>query len=148
MTLIKFSNQIPPQKNRTFPVINDLFNEMFENSISQDFRKWNMPAVNIINYDDRYELHLAAPGLKKEDFKINIEGDQLTISVSKEVETKEVQGNYSRREFQFSSFNRRFTIPDDVNKDEIKAAYENGILMIKIPRQADVKMKSREIKLS
>ena len=86
--------------------------------------------------------------MKKEDFKLNIEGDQLTISVSKEVETKEVQGNYSRREFQFSSFNRRFTIPDDVNKDEIKAAYENGILLIKIPRQADVKTKSREIKLS
>ena len=148
MTLIKFSNRIPSQKNRTFPVINDLFNEMFENSISQDFRKWNMPAVNIINYDDKFELHLAAPGMKKEDFKLNIEGDQLTISVSKEVETKEVQGNYSRREFQFSSFNRRFTIPDDVNKDEIKAAYENGILLIKIPRQADVKTKSREIKLS
>lgn len=148
MTLIKFSNQMPLQRNRMFPVINDLFNEMFENSISPDFRKWNMPAVNIKNFEDRYELHLAAPGLKKEDFKINIEEDQLTIFVSKEAETKEMEENYLRREFQFSSFTRKFTIPEDVKQEQIKATYENGIMLISLPRHAEVKVKSREIKLS
>ena len=148
MTLIKSSNQMPLQRNRMFPVINDLFNEIFENSISPDFRKWNIPAVNIMNFDNRYELHLAAPGLKKEDFKINVEGDQLTIFVSKEEESNEIQGDYSRREFQFSTFTRKFTLPEDVNQDEIKATYENGIMLINLPRLAEVKMKSREIKLS
>ena len=148
MTLIKLSNQMPGQKSSMLPVFNELFNELFENSISSDFRRWKMPAVNILNYNDRYEIHLAAPGLKKDDFKINIEGGNLTISVAKEAESKETMDLYSRKEFQFTSFIRNFTMPEDVNLDGINASYNNGIMLVILPKEAEAKVKSREIKLS
>lgn len=148
MTLIKFSKEMPASRTRMFPVFNELFNDLFENSLSTDFRRWTSPAVNIVSYDDKYELHVAAPGLSKDDLKINIEGDRLTISGEKESSSNETKGNYTRREFHLNSFSRSFTLPEEVNVDAIEAKFENGMTVVSLPKHVEVKVKSREIKLS
>ena len=148
MTMIKFSNGSTPQKVSLFPMFNELFSDIFENSVSSDFRRWNSPAVNIVDHEDKFELQIAAPGLSKEDLKIKVDGDRLVISAEKTSENTEGKGKFTRREFQFNSFSRSFNLPDEVNLDAIEAAYENGMTIITLPKHAEVKPKMREIKLS
>ncbi len=144
MTLLKFK-QAPV--SQAFPALNNIF-DLFDNSIHAGFRNWVTPAVNIVALKDKYELHVAAPGLHKEDFKVNIEGDQITISAELKTETEQKEENYSHREFKFSSFKRRFTLPQNVNSDEINATYENGVLKLTIPFLQEEKSKTREINIA
>jgi HSP20 family protein len=99
------------------------------------------PAVNITEDDNSYQLHLAAPGMKRSDFKVDIDGDTLTISSEKETETEEKTKRYSRREYGYTSFTRSFTLPDDVNRDRIDAHYEDGILRLTLPRKEEARRK-------
>ncbi|HEU4904229.1 MAG TPA: Hsp20/alpha crystallin family protein [Flavisolibacter sp.] len=102
-------------------------------------RMANVPAVNIKENSDNYTVSLAAPGLKKEDFKIDVEGNMLTISSEKE-ETKETkEETFSRREYSYNSFSRSFTLPEDVKLEAIDAHYQNGELMIVLPRKEEAK---------
>jgi HSP20 family protein len=144
MTLLKFK-QAPV--SQAFPALNNIF-DLFDNSIHAGFRNWVTPAVNIIALKDKYELQVAAPGLRKEDFKINIEGDEITLSAELKTESEQKDINYSHREFQFSSFKRRFTLPQNVNTDEINASYENGVLKLTIPVMQEEKSKTREISIA
>lgn len=110
--------------------------------------RW-MPATNITETDQAYQVEMAVPGFSKEDFKINLEKDVLSISTEKEnVEKKEEQAemNYRMREFGLRNFCRSFSIPEAVDKDNIKAEYNNGILMITLPKKEVVKVK-REIEV-
>jgi HSP20 family protein len=102
-------------------------------------RMMTMPAVNVGENMDSYIVSLAAPGLKKEDFKIGIEGNMLTISCQKEVEEEEKNVKFTRKEYNFYSFSRTFTIPEDVKLDAIDAHYENGVLNIMLPRLEETK---------
>ena len=102
-------------------------------------RMMTMPAVNVRENMDNYIVSLAAPGLKKEDFKIGIEGNMLTISCQKEVEEEEKNVKFTRKEYNFYSFSRSFTIPEDVKLDAIDAHYENGVLNIMLPRLEETK---------
>ena len=102
-------------------------------------RMMTMPAVNVGENMDNYIVSLAAPGLKKEDFKIGIEGNMLTISCQKEVEEEEKNVKFTRKEYNFYSFSRSFTIPEDVKLDAIDAHYENGVLNIMLPRLEETK---------
>lgn len=105
-------------------------------------RAMNMPAVNITEKKDVYELSLAAPGLKKDDFEIDLDGDMLTISSAKEENNEEKNEKFTRKEYNYSAFSRTFNLPSQVNKEQIKAWYEDGVLHISIPRTATTKSPS------
>jgi len=99
----------------------------------------NVPAVNITERKDDYLVSMAAPGLKKEDFKIDVEGNMLTISSEKEEEKEEKEEKYTRQEYSYSSFERSFTLPDEVNKDKIDAHYQDGVLKLILPKKEEAK---------
>lgn len=102
-------------------------------------RELNVPAVNIEDTPDAYKLSLAAPGLKKSDFNIDLEGDMITISSEKEESKESKDSKYTRKEYSYSSFTRSFTLPEAVDKDKIDAAYDDGVLKIMLPKKDEVK---------
>lgn len=102
-------------------------------------RVLNVPAVNIAEHKDEYQVSVAVPGMKKDDFKIDVEGNVLTISSEKEETSEDTEGQYTRREYNYSSFTRSFTLPDEVNKEKIEAKYEDGVLKISMPRKEEAK---------
>ncbi len=150
MTLIKFKNDVPVRNRERMPMWSDLINDLFENVVSTpDVKRSTVPAVNISETDDSYRLDVAAPGLKKEDFKISIENDILTISAEKKSETSEKNEKFTRKEYSYSSFLRSFTLPELVNSEGIHASYENGIMSLVLPKKEEAKAKApREIKVS
>lgn len=94
-----------------------------------------MPAINIKEEKDNYKLELAAPGLKKEDFNISVEGNVLTISSEKESETNDGEENYSRREYNYSGFSRSLTLPENSDSGQVSAKYTDGILHLTVPKK-------------
>lgn len=98
-----------------------------------------IPAINIKENADNYLLTVAAPGLKKEDFRLDVDNNMLTISSEKEVEEEEKEGKITRKEYSYTSFTRSFTLPEDVKQEAIDARYENGELKIVLPRKEDSK---------
>jgi len=139
MKLIRKSNY-----HNAFPTFFDDFftKDLFgDNPVKSVFK--STPAVNIIEHDNAYAIELAAPGLNKEDFKLEVENDLLTISFEKK-EEKEENGKYTRREFHYASFKRSFNLPEGtVNSDEIEARYENGLLKLSIPKLEEVAAKAK-----
>ena len=135
-------NQALTRLSEGMPVLFDDFfkpwNEMFENS-GYWGRTLNMPAVNIIEHKDEYLVSLAAPGMKKGDFNIDVDGNTLTISSEKEESKEDKDKKFTRREYSYSSFRRSFTLPDEINKEKIDAKYEDGVLKISLPRKEEVK---------
>lgn len=101
----------------------------------------NVPTANVTETPKEYLLELAAPGLERRDFDVQVENHTLTISAEKEEEKKEKEGGYSRREYSFNSFSRAFTLPDDVKEGNIDAKYENGILKVAIPKLKETQAK-------
>jgi len=104
----------------------------------------DVPSVNIIENENDFVLELAAPGKTKEDFKINLENQLLTISSEVKEEKEETKKNYTRREFVFNSFSRSFTLPKNIIHDKVAADYKDGILRITLPKKEEAKL-SREI---
>lgn len=145
MTLLKFQKDAPARS--LFPSTVDMFNEFFNDFNGSDFRKWNAPAVNISENDKEYKLQLAVPGMKKEDFKIAIEENMLVVSAENKKENEEKTERYTRKEFSFSSFTRRFNLPDNVDDTQISANYENGIMHLNLPKKAEAKPAAREISI-
>ena len=132
--LAKLSERMPS-------VFDDFFrpwNEWFDNSGLLG-RTLNVPAVNITEQKDEYHVSLAAPGMKKEDFNIDVDGNMLTISSEKEESKEEKEKKFTRKEYSYSSFSRSFTLPEEVNKEKIDARYENGVLKISLPRKEEAK---------
>ena len=97
----------------------------------------NMPATNIRESEKDYTIELAAPGMTKEDFNIDVDEGMLTISSQKEEDTTKEEDNFTRREYNYSSFSRSFRLPEAVNADEIKARYEEGVLKISVPKREE-----------
>ena len=93
-----------------------------------------MPAVNVHETEKSYEVELAAPGLSKKDFKITAEEGILTVSSEKKEEKEQKEKDYTRKEFEYSSFSRSFTLPQNINEEDIKATYEEGILKLTIAK--------------
>ncbi|MCB9224075.1 MAG: Hsp20/alpha crystallin family protein [Crocinitomicaceae bacterium] len=109
----------------------------------------NVPAVNISEKDGTFHIELAVPGMKKEDFKIEIHDGVMSISSEMKEETTSEEKNYSRREFNYSSFERRFTLPENVEDDKVSARYEDGILKIDVPKADEtVKNTKKQIAIS
>jgi HSP20 family protein len=99
----------------------------------------NVPAVNVIENTDEYKLSFAVPGMKKNDFRIDIDGNLLTVSAEVEERKEEKKDEFTREEYNFSSFNRTFTLPDEVNKEKIEAAYVDGVLKLSLPKKEEAK---------
>lgn len=99
------------------------------------------PAINVIAHDGDYVVELAAPGLNKEDFKVNIDNDgNLTIKMEKKVEnkTEDKKAHYLRREFSYSSFEQTLILPDDVDKEKIGAKMADGVLTVTLPKREEI----------
>ena len=121
---------------RQNPLFNSLIDDLF---INQD---WNhisatLPAANIIEADDHFNIELAAPGKKKSDFTIELDEGVLTISSETEIKSTEKDGSFTRKEFGYSSFKRSFNIPETVSADKISASYKEGILTVSLPKKAE-----------
>lgn len=102
-----------------------------------------LPAVNIRENDESFMIEMAVLGLTKENFKVNLDRNRLVISSELKEEKNEKDEKYSRREFSYQSFQRSFTLPENVvDGDKISVRYNNGILMVSIPKRDEVKMKS------
>jgi HSP20 family protein len=133
------STNVLARPGRLFPSLFDDFvkpwNEWFDTSSAI-----TVPAVNITENVNDYNISVAAPGLKKNDFHINVDGNMLTISAEKEETKEEKEGeNYTRKEYNYSSFSRSFTLPQEVNREKIEASYEDGVLKLVLPKKEEVK---------
>ena len=110
-------------------------------NIFSDDRQWGngwtlkVPAANITENDKEFNLELAVPGMKKEDFKIGIENQQLNISCEQKENKETNDEQYTLREFSYESFNRSFMLPESVNAEGIKANYAEGVLKIVLPKK-------------
>jgi HSP20 family protein len=102
-------------------------------------RVLSVPAANITENKDYYEVALAVPGMKKDDLKIDVQGNLLTISSEKEETKEENDKQFTRKEYNYSSFTRSFSLPDEVNQEKIGAKYEDGILKLTLPRREESK---------
>ena len=145
MTLVKFN---PAQKNNTLlPGFNDVFESIFNDTFLNDRMVARVPAVNISESENNYHVELAAPGLKKEDFKLNLDQNTLTISVEQSSDHQDNQKNYSKREYSYSSFVRSFTLPESADVSQIEATYNDGILRIDIAKREEAKAVRRQIEI-
>ena len=144
MTLVKFNNR---NNNALMPGFNDVFDSIFNDTFFNERMVARVPAVNISESENNYHVELAAPGLKKEDFKLNLERNQLSISVEQSAQNGGQERNFNKREFSYTSFVRSFTLPDSADQNGIEAKYENGVLCINIPKREEAKVQSRQIEI-
>ncbi|PTR00104.1 HSP20 family protein [Mucilaginibacter yixingensis] len=146
MTLVKF-NSAKPTGNALLPGFNDVFESIFNDTFFSDRLVTRVPAVNISESENNYHVELAAPGLKKEDFKLNLERNQLSISVEQSADHEDNQKNYSKREYSYSSFVRSFTLPESADDSRIDASYTDGVLRIDIAKREEAKAVRRQIEI-
>lgn len=135
---------IVKRNNALFPALmNDIFKPDWFGGMEN--MNTNVPAVNIKENEDNFELELSVPGFKKDDFNLEIDESVLTISseVKSKNETKE--DKYTRREFYFSSFKRSFTLPETIDEAKINANYEDGILRLSLPKKEDALPKPKRL---
>ncbi len=143
MALVKFTNE--NRERGLSPVFSNVFESLFNDSFLSDRMVSRVPAVNIAETDNEYQIELAAPGMKKDDFKINLDKNLLTISVEKKDEKTEEDKRYNKREYSYMSFVRTFTLPEFADQENIEAEYNDGILQLKIAKKEEAKMQAREI---
>jgi len=146
-TLVRSNRSLLPE----FPsLLDDLFTrDIFNWSVDKQLTgNSTVPSVNIMENEKDFEVEVAAPGLDKNNFKVELDNDMLMISAQRETrnEEKSKEGNYTLREFSYESFQRSFQLPEDmVEKDKISASYKDGILHISIPKSVKAKVKSSRI---
>lgn len=141
-------------KNGNFPTIRtrlaDLFDfdNFFNDSMTESpaWVEWRakVPATNVSETDKAFTVEVASPGLKKNDFQVNVENGVLEIKVEKENEDREEKENYTRREYSYTNFCRTFTLPETVDSTKIGAKYEDGVLRITLPKLPMSKKESKK----
>lgn len=132
------------QNRNAFPVMDELFKDFLGGT---QYVNRLVPPVNINETDADYTIQLQAPGFKKEDFKLEIEKDVLTISANI-TEKEEITGKFTRKEFKAVSFKRTFTLPETVNVEGILAGYDAGILNITLPKKEEQQKEKRVIEIA
>ena len=145
MTLVKFNSD--KKSNVLMPGFNDIFEGFFNDAFMNDRMVARVPAANIAETADEYHIELAAPGLKKQDFKIRIDDNVLSISVEQHHEHADNHKKYNKREFSYSSFVRSFTLPDSADESRVEAAYNDGVLHISVAKREEAKSVSRQIEI-
>lgn len=130
-------------------VFNNIFDDDFFTGFFGDSNKGTLPAVNISESNEDFRIELAAPGYRKEDFKIDLDKNVLTISVEQQDKKEEQEDKKLLRcEYRYSTFTRAFTLPDSANSDKINASYADGVLAITIPKHETAKTKpARQISI-
>ncbi len=130
MSLIKWNPEV------TFPTLPSYFDSFFGSDFDGFFKNGNasLPAVNIVENKKEFRLELAAPGFKKEDFKVEEKNGYLTVSAENSSDKEEKEGKYARREWQYNSFSRSFALPENVKGEGIAAKYEGGVLRVTLPK--------------
>ena len=144
MTVVKFNNR--PGKGFS---LDNFFNEIpafFKDDSATDNWNGGMP-VNIKETDENYLLEVFAPGMDKNDFKVNLEKNLLTISAEKKNEVKDEKEKQIRREYSYRSFKRSFTLDEKIEAEKIEAKYVNGVLTLNLPKKAEVKVSAKEISI-
>lgn len=149
MSIVKFRN------GNSFPGVPSLWDNFFGRDLF-DFENASpsgttLPAVNIKENQEDFQVEVAAPGMKKSDFRIELDNNLLIISSEKEENNEESDkdGYYSRREFSYQSFKRTFTLPGTVEGEKINAKYDDGVLRIVIPKKEEAKQKpARQIEIA
>jgi HSP20 family protein len=162
MTLVKFKNpgmmffdqmfgndfNGGGKRNEDFPmwpsIYNDFFGRNFLDFTNKNFSATNttLPSVNIKEENEQFTVELAAPGFDKSDFKIELDKNVLTISSDKQIEKETEEGeSFSRKEFSYQSFSRSFSLPNTIIEEQIAAKYENGILIVTLPKRDEAKPK-------
>jgi len=138
------------RRGTAFPgMVDEFFGKDFLSNFFDTQTGISMPSVNIVEGKDDFRIEVAAPGLEKKDFKINLENNVLTISSEKEVKNEQTDDKYMRREFSYSSFQRSFALPNTVDAEKINANYKDGVLYLVIPKKEEAKEKpARTIKIS
>jgi len=141
---------LPVFKTRSLP---GLFDEFFNGNLLPNYLEegaWkSTPAVNIYETNEKFEIEIAAPGLEKEDFKIELKNDYLLVySEKKEKKEEKEKGKLVRSEFRYSSFQRSFALPKEIDIAAIKATHKNGVLTIELPKRLEQKDSSvRQIEI-
>ena len=126
-----------------------LVGNFFDDFFKAEFPEWSrrnfaaenstLPAINVKETDDDFQLEVAAPGMSKKDFNLELVKNVLTISAKKELSKEEKDNGYTRKEFSYSSFQRAFTLPNTIEGEKISAKYTDGILYITLPKKAEAK---------
>ena len=145
MTLVKVNNPV----TKTFDgLLNDLFNDL-PASFGKTFREdvFSFPPVNIVENTIAYQLEVAVPGLEKTDFNIKLDGTILTISADKKETVKSDTEKVIRKEFTNKAFKRSFTLDEKIDAAAIEAKYENGILILTLPKKEVAKITAKEINI-
>jgi HSP20 family protein len=145
MTLVKFNGN--KSNNALMPGFNDVFESILNDTFFNDRMVTRVPAVNISESPENYHIELAAPGLKKNEFKISVDDNQLNISVEQRPQQANNNRKFNKREFSYSSFVRSFTLPEMADHNRIDATYEDGILRIDVAKKEEAKSVSRQIEL-
>lgn len=151
MTLVKFNRR--PFESTFNSLVDELFNDMPVFNKRNGAGQWNgFAPVNIKETEKNYSLEVVAPGYSKEDFKVDLENDILTISAEKKEEAKnEANGHQNvkeiRREYNYRSFKRSFTLDEKIDAAAIEAKYVNGVLTLNLPKKEEVKQTSKQISI-
>ena len=138
-------------KRQELPIFGDMMANLFEDRFFDPIKKFNtkkVPSVNISENKDGFGIQLAAPGMKKEDFNVEIENNLIIISAEHKNETDKKDDNYSIREFNYSSFKRTFTLPKSADKTKIEAKYNAGILEVSIAKKGEELKESKRIEIA
>ena len=152
MTLIKWKKPSENGQSGNQLIYNTPFTGLMENFFGDDFLLKEyasfVPSANVSEEADKFNLELSAPGFEKENFKIVLNKGVLTVSGEHESEKDTPEKNYSRKEYAYGSFQRSFTLPEEVNEDKIDAKYENGILKVVLPKKEGKIQTTKEITIS
>ena len=140
MTPSRKSGEILPSLSTRFSELFDI-DRFFESAIGDGRRYAKIPAANIKETNEEFVIELAAPGMKKRDFHVDVKNNVLEIKVEKEEEAEERRTEFTRREYNYNAFYRSFDLPEYVDTDKIMAEYENGLLAIHIPKLEEARRK-------
>lgn len=142
MSLIKLNNRL------FRPAWSSMLDDFFTDNFSSQLESMSIPAANIEEKDNAFEIKLAAPGLKKDDFKIEIENGILSISSESEQSDEEENKDFRRKEYSYSSFSRSFSLPENIHEDQIEASYKEGELILTLPKKAIQTQNTKKIEVS
>jgi HSP20 family protein len=140
-----------PKRRDTIPsLFGGFFDDFFKDDLALPYFVGNsVPAVNISEEENMFRIEVAAPGMEKDNFKLDLNNDVLTISCEKKEEEEKQEKKFTRREYSFTSFSRSFTLPQSVDAEKIQASYVNGILQISLLKKPEAQKKPvKEISIS
>ncbi len=133
-------------------VYNSMLDRFFRNGFNDLWGSQlveTVPAVNILEKKDGYSVEMAAPGLKKSDFKIDVDDNLITIGCEKEMEKKTEEKEFTKQEYNYSSFSRSFTVPERADVSKVNARYEDGVLKLFVPKKEKAaREEAKRIKVS